>query len=138
MTLKLSTPDLPRKERVLSAIKEIHNLGIMNPWLPPGEEVIIDGVKVQIHHWEGDLWIREIYSVHQGLKRGTRVLKQIIEIAEKYCIDIRLNPSLIGNTSINRLIRWYLRHGFVLGEYADGTSSKEELVYRHKSNNYGK
>ena len=100
------------KEAASKAISEIESLGFMNPLSP--SEVVIDGnVKVDVRRQGADIWLKSIESIKQGKGKGTGVLNEIKTIATENGVDIWLNPEPIGNTSKEKLIKWYESNGFV-------------------------
>jgi len=116
--LREYTPSNPAD--IDKAIKEIEKLGVRNP-LNPKEIVIDDSVIIEVSNWDKRLWFSSLYSIDKGKGNATVVMKKIMDIADKYKVNVALDPHPFGTGTgrLNRaqLVNFYKKFGF---EFEDG------------------
>lgn len=106
---------------IISAIRDIRNLGISNPFLPT-ETIINDNVKLEVSKFDGSLWIQSISTIEHGKGDASKVLKMVCDIADKHNVVIRMAPEPYGTEKgLNKtqLINWYKRYGFKKISYGE-------------------
>ena len=116
--LREYTPSNPAD--INNAIKEIEKLGMRNP-INPKEIVIDDSVIIEVSNWDKRLWFSSLYSIDRGQGNASRIMKKIMDIADKYKVTVALDPKPFG-TGANRLtrgqlVKFYKKFGF---EFEDG------------------
>ena len=97
------------------AVSLIEALGTPNPL--SDREVLIDTVSVEVSAGrQGRVRINSIQSTAKGRGDATRVLKQILDIADRKGVEVELSPEPFGEgrgrLSKEDLVDWYSRHGF--------------------------
>lgn len=96
-----------------AAISEINSLGI--PMDRPGI-VLIGGVKVNIKPYDDNtISLNTIEAQEEGKGAGTKVLRAILDIANRNNVSVYVDPMPFGKMPNKSLIEWYKKHGFVRG-----------------------
>lgn len=98
-------------ELAFVAIDEIKGIGYMNP--TNHEQIILDGVILELEAFRGNLQIKYIESTKKGRGNGTLVMKEIFEIVDRLVVDITLTAYEVGDTKKSQLLKWYKSLGFV-------------------------
>ena len=110
----------PLQQRLSNYIKNFKKLGYPNPF--DLDELIIDdkvGVKLKI---KGDkIQITSIRSFEKDKEPATEALNQLVDLSSAHDVVLGLSPVPYGDSglSIEQLVMWYSKHGFVKveGEY---------------------
>ena len=97
------------------------------------------GVDVYIHPRETELNLSSIKvdKDKRGQGLGTKVMKEILDFAQKHNLRVTLTPSKdLGATSVTRLIKFYRGFGFVpnKGRHKDFTVS-DTMIWTPKGIN---
>jgi len=97
------------------AVLEIRKLGVRNP-LNSSEIIIDDTIIVEVSNWDKRLWFSSIYSTDRGKGNASRVMKKIMDIADKYKVVVALDPHPFGKSTdkLNKsqLVTFYKKFGF--------------------------
>lgn len=116
--LREYTPSNPAN--IDKAIKEIEKLGVRNP-INPKEIVIDDSVIIEVSNWDKRLWFSSLYSIDRGHGNASRIMKKIMDIADKYKVTVALDPHPFGSgadrLTRDQLVKFYKKFGF---EFEDG------------------
>ena len=116
--LREYTPSNPAD--IDKAIREIEKLGVRNP-INPKEIVIDDSVIIEVQNWDKRLWFSSLYSIDKGQGNASKVMKKIMDIADKYKVTVALDPHPFGTgtgkLTRDQLVKFYKKFGF---EFEDG------------------
>ena len=104
------------EDDVNKTINQIYSLGTPHPWVK--RTLLIDNVSVEIYYFDGHLML-DFATPQEDRKKGnaTRVLKQILSIADDNAIYVSVNPtkhtSIHGEHPNTQQIKdWFLKFGF--------------------------
>ena len=89
--------------------------------------------KLYIQESEDYICLTNIVVNKKNQGTGTSVLKELIEYADKYNKKLRLTPEKNKNkgaTSVNRLIKFYKKFGFVENKGSNKDYEIHETMYR--------
>lgn len=100
-----------------TALSDIQNLGIPHPFMPGSIWIDEYSITLDVRIWDGKIWLSNILTNESERGKGyaSKVLDSIIEIANKYKVELSLVPKPFGSKKSltkSNLIAWYKRHGF--------------------------
>lgn len=131
IVLREYTPSNPAD--IDKAIRDIEKLGVRNP-LNPKEIIIDDSVVIEVQNWDKRLWFSSLYSIEKGKGNASRIMKKIIDIADKYKVTIALDPHPFGTGSekLNRsqLVNFYKKFGFNFEDGEEDFGDMERVTER--------
>lgn len=131
IVLREYTPSNPAD--IDKAIRDIEKLGVRNP-LNPKEIIIDNSVVIEVQNWDKRLWFSSLYSIEKGKGNASRIMKKIIDIADKYKVTIALDPHPFGTDSekLNRsqLVNFYKKFGFNFEDGEEDFGDMERVTER--------
>lgn len=128
------------KEDLDKAVDEIRSLGYKSPF---GNGTFMpNGTEVEISNFDGGLWISSIFTPNdlRGKGLATETMVEILNIASKYNVPVRLEASPFGSQkdlTKKQLIDWYKKLGFKdigYGELQKAPSAVKEEVANEGKN----
>jgi hypothetical protein len=104
----------------------------INPFCDLERVILKDGVPigcVQVYSLWGNIQVSSIrvFTPRQG--HGTFILKEILDLADKWKVRVRLCPEPFGQRFCPRkpLVKWYKKHGFVRIYHSDDFERKPNV-----------
>ena len=96
-------------------LQKIKSLGYRNPLNPRSYVHHKLPVAFEVSEFGGDVFLDSIHTWEKEQGYATQVLKQILQIVNRYGVNLKLTPEPFGNDGMSKskLISWYKKHGFI-------------------------